>query len=93
MTHQLPRLKEDIKLYSNHNRVGNIGTCYKRRITVEERFRQNIMFNQKWFRIGTLEPTDITSTTYDKYVYILLEILLFELRSLNSICFTLLRIL
>lgn len=62
----------------------------KRRITVEEKLRQNIMFNQKLFRISTLEPTDIT--TYDKYVYILLEILLLVLRSLNSTCDTLLRI-
>lgn len=61
------------------------GEGVKRRTTVEERFRhtRNITFNQKQFGIGPLEPTDITS--YDNYVHFLLEILLLELLSLNSI--------
>jgi hypothetical protein len=67
------------------------GERVKRRITVEERFRQNITFNQKQFGIGPLEPTDIT--TDGKYVHFLLEILLLESRNFNSICGILLRIL
>jgi hypothetical protein len=35
----------------------------KYRIAADERFNQNIVFNQKYFRMGILKPTDINIGT------------------------------